>query len=567
LGAQRRTDEGPLKMSFELPDLRTKVDLDLADFARGCSAGVQQAQSFAGAVDPAMHQKLSVETSGFTTALNVTVAAAAAAAAAITGAFVGIGAIVKGQTDAADKLRDMAIAAGVGVENLSALGLVAQQSGSSTEGVAEAYKFLGRNIAEAAGGSKEAVANFARLGISITDAAGNARPMETVMMDVADAMKDLPAGADRTKAAMDLLGRGGTEMIGTLSQGSSAIREQMDTFREYGAVVTDTAADSADNFNDLLGEVNAAWTGIKMTIAQPIVEALTPALEQLVGFIRSHMPEIRNAVLDTMQAMVRGMGMAADGVLTLVAAYHELHARFLQFKLDSGGFKVEEQADTLARDFLKSQGLSDKSLGPSFKDKTQQQIADAMKSYDDAVGRIGMGEKMAGGFDKIRAGMGDASTPGAAAAGVPAIGDALKSQADIGSSAIGDLGKSIGGFVGGAKEMIGDYIASWMKAAGAPKQAMQAIEDMQPRFAPFVAAGSADAARLQFAIESDAARSSAGAGAAAASGDSVSNIDRGGGRNEVAELLRDLLEVAKEQVLLLEKMPEETVREFDIQVV
>jgi TP901 family phage tail tape measure protein len=223
--------------------------------------------------------------------------AAAASAAAVTAAFVGAGAFVANTmrdfVNLGGDLHDMAANVGVSVESLHGLGLVAEQSGAGVAEVAESYKFLGKNIAEAMQGSKEAVDGFARMGVRFADAGGAARPLEAVMMDVADALAALPPGAQRTEAAMQLLGRGGTQMIGTLSQGSRALEEQMRRHREYGATLTTEAAQRADAFGDMLDEFNKAWLGIKNTIAAPLVEGLTPVLAQALESLRVNIPDIR----------------------------------------------------------------------------------------------------------------------------------------------------------------------------------------------------------------------------------------------------------------------------------
>jgi hypothetical protein len=146
----------------------------------------------------------------------------------------------------ADKINDLAKNIGISTESLSEFGFAAEQSGSSLEAMAEGFKFLGKNQAEAMAGSAEAAGRFASLGIALADSAGNARPLENVMMDVSDALAKLPAGGARTAAAMDLLGRSGTDLISTLSDGSDALREWSRISDETGNTITASAAKSAD---------------------------------------------------------------------------------------------------------------------------------------------------------------------------------------------------------------------------------------------------------------------------------------------------------------------------------
>lgn len=219
----------------------------------------------------------------------------------------------------ADKLNDMATNAGVAVEALSGLGMAAQQAGSSTESVGDAFKFLGKNVAEATQGGKEQVALFRDLGITLTDAAGKTRPLEDIMFSLADAIAGTEDPSRRTQVAMALLGRSGTELIATLSQGSSALRDQIRTFEQYGAVVDAQAAASADAFGDLLGEVKIAWAGIQNLLAEPLRDTLSPLLRDLLDWIRSNQPQIRTLVSELVETIVSGIEVAINAIANLKA--------------------------------------------------------------------------------------------------------------------------------------------------------------------------------------------------------------------------------------------------------
>lgn len=275
---------------FQLPNISTLITADLTPLTSRFEEGKHLANGFASSV---------------TGSLKTIAIGAAAAGAALA---VGVGAFLANAAHDAfelgDSLHDMAINVGVSVESLHGLGLAAQQSGASVGVAADAYKFLGRNVAEAVTGNKTAIASFRELGVQFKDASGHARPLEDVMFDVADALAEMGEGGDRTKLAMELMGRGGTEMIATLSQGSTAIKEQIATFKSYGAVITKEAADSADAFGDLWGEVKIAWTGIKNTIGQPILDALTPVLRGAVDWVRANIPQIREVITSAVHDMI-----------------------------------------------------------------------------------------------------------------------------------------------------------------------------------------------------------------------------------------------------------------------
>lgn len=196
--------------------------------------------------------------------------------------------------DQADKIGDLAASVGVGVESLSGLGLIADQAGASVEAVAEAFKFLGRNMAEARQSPNGNIGQtFQQLGIDVNNVADGAAGLESVLFRVADAMAETSDSGRRTQIAMDLLGRGSGNLVGTLSAGSGALREQISVFKDYGAVVTEKAAASADAFDKMFGEFKAAWTGIKNSLAEPLRDYLLPLFQGWLQWIRGHQQEVR----------------------------------------------------------------------------------------------------------------------------------------------------------------------------------------------------------------------------------------------------------------------------------
>lgn len=240
-------------------------------------------------------------------------------------------------TNAADDMNDMAVAVGVAVEKLTALGAVASMSGGSVESTADAFKFLGKSVAEAMKGG-DAADVFEDLGIALRDATGEARPLQDVMLDVADALKYAPSAAQRTALAMDLLGKSGVDMIPTLIQGSDALREQIAQMERYGAAVTSDSAKSADGWNDAFGEISLAMQGIQNSFAAEIRSALLPFLESVVGWVRQYQPVIRAFIGDVLDGvswlaaniagpMVRGaFGMFQTLLTSMVGAFNSVVA-------------------------------------------------------------------------------------------------------------------------------------------------------------------------------------------------------------------------------------------------
>jgi hypothetical protein len=238
---------------------------------------------------------------------------------------------------AADNLGESAEKAGVTVEFLSGIGYAAKDSGASVEALADAMKFLNKNASDANIGEEGPVKAFALLGVSVQDATGKLKNGENLFYDVADAISSLGNDADKTAAAMALLGRGGTDLIPTLNMGATGIRQMQEEAKALGAVMTTSLAAAGDKWGKLETTATMAWDGIKNTLAKPVLEFVADNFNQIKGVIVDTAGAIRQSLesidwqsllkdgLDLFKHLgetIRGIdwGNAVQGILTIADA-------------------------------------------------------------------------------------------------------------------------------------------------------------------------------------------------------------------------------------------------------
>ncbi len=193
----------------------------------------------------------------------------------------GLAAMAKQAIDTADNLNDLAQRTGVSVESLSTLGRVAEQSGADLAVLGRGFKGLSTRLFEAAGGSREAQATFARLGIAFQDSSGQIRATDVVLLDIADRFKAMPDGPEKAALALKLFGKSGLDLIPLLNQGGKGIQDMQARFQALGAEVSTDTAHAADAFNDQLVELDAAFDGL----ASRLTAAVLPALGTLSGLM------------------------------------------------------------------------------------------------------------------------------------------------------------------------------------------------------------------------------------------------------------------------------------------
>lgn len=174
-----------------------------------------------------------------------------------------------------DELNKAADRTGATTEALSALEYAAKQSDATLEDVANGAKFLQRTLSEAAGGSKEAQQALDKLGLTADELKGKSLDEQFAML--ADGIEAIEDPADRTAAALAVLGRGGLALIPMLKDGSRGLRELTKEAEDVGAVVGGDQAKAATRIADSL---DRAWTALVNTFRM-VGAALLPLVDDI----------------------------------------------------------------------------------------------------------------------------------------------------------------------------------------------------------------------------------------------------------------------------------------------
>lgn len=223
-------------------------------------------------------------------------AGAALATALPVGAF---GVFLKSSLDAADALNDMSIRTGVTVKDLASLQLIAEQSGTSLEGIGAGLGKLNRSASEAAGGNDELAKALLSLGVTA------ATPLER-LYQLADAVKNM---ADPTTRAADLsavLGKSYLDLIPVLQQGSAGMRESALASASFADAMARLAPD-ADRFKDQLAHIKINAAGA----AGSILTNMIPSLNEYIAVMREVISN--GSLLDKVRFF--GLGNASDEVV------------------------------------------------------------------------------------------------------------------------------------------------------------------------------------------------------------------------------------------------------------
>lgn len=242
-----------------------------------------------------------------------------AVGAAVAAATAALGGIILSTAKAGDEFAKTSQRVGIAIGDLQRLAYVADRSGMSYGDLITATRFLNRNLAEAAKGTKLQVEAFRALGVSATDGSGKIKSTDKVTIELADAFAKLEDGALKTRLAMDIFGRSGTAIITLLNGGGAAVQELMGRADALGGVMSDDAAKASEVFLDSITDVKLAISGLSYVIGSALIPEVTAVIHGVLAWYVANKDLIKVKVKSYLDDIVKIL-KAFWGVLGLVLA-------------------------------------------------------------------------------------------------------------------------------------------------------------------------------------------------------------------------------------------------------
>lgn len=273
--------------------------------------------------------------------------------------FAGMAAFVKNSIDAADALNDLSKRTGVAATTIGGIGFAAQQAGGDLEGAAVAFKSFNKTISEALGGNREAIDNFAKLGISLKDL--KSLSPDKLLIKAADAFSQFADGAEKAAGATVFFGKGAASVAGLLDEGGASLQRNIEYYKRYSGV-TDDLVRASDEFNDSLTKLSL----LNRSFGNYVASALLPSLQNLADYLldaRENSNAFETAaqgVADTIKALAK---FAVSGATTFQQFAFALAATAAQLKLiaslDFSGIAEVERAlqENIAASEERARGL------------------------------------------------------------------------------------------------------------------------------------------------------------------------------------------------------------------
>lgn len=227
----------------------------------------------------------------------------------------GMGALIKSSMDASDALAKASDRLGITTEALAGLHYAGDLAGVSAEQLNTGLGKMSKTLAEAAGGSEQANEAFRALGLSSKELAQV--PADQAFMRISDALMDVDNNMQRLKLTQDIFGRGATDIINLMAEGSNGMKAAAAEAKALGLALSRVDAAKIEIANDSFTRIKGVFSGIGNTIAvqlSPYIQAvgdwLVKSSVEADGF-KSHFSV-------AMETSIRWVGYLAD-------VFHGLH--------------------------------------------------------------------------------------------------------------------------------------------------------------------------------------------------------------------------------------------------
>ena len=209
------------------------------------------------------------------------------------GATVGVvgGAILRGANQVAemgDRIDKMSQKIGMSRESFQEWDYILSQNGGNIDSLQMGFKTLTTQIGMAGKGTKESVAMFKQLGVSVKDNNGNLRKQDDVFNDTITALQKMGETTERDVIAQKLFGRSFIEVKPLLNQSAEAIDKLRKKANDMGLILSKEDVDNARDFKDTMDTFTRFFQAKFATVMMKLMPEFSKALEDIMAFGREN---------------------------------------------------------------------------------------------------------------------------------------------------------------------------------------------------------------------------------------------------------------------------------------
>lgn len=240
-------------------------------------------------------------------------------------------------------------------ESITAVDYAAGLAGLSIEKVTTAIAQFSRNLELAEQGGKQQKLALDALGLSADDFKGKQIDVIDVLARTADHLKEVDDATEKTATLMTLFGRSGAELGSLLKLGGEGIRGLAKDAEGLGLVMSREQLAVAEEFNDSLTRLQAAFEGVGRALTIEIAGRATPALEEFAKIVS----ENRGQIVDAFLAIADTIGLATKSAIRSVIGLIQTLEEIPGVDLNARKREIADQIQSLSDGIMRLEAQSD----------------------------------------------------------------------------------------------------------------------------------------------------------------------------------------------------------------
>ncbi len=240
----------------------------------------------------------------------------------------GIKSFIDGMRETAHELHATSVKLGISVEDWQKWKFAAELAGVSGEELATGFKFLAKNLEEAATKGKDQAALFKKLGVTIKDSSGEVRSGTEVMEETGLAIAAMKNPTERTAATLKVFGRSGLALLPFFDKGKDGVHDLLKEIDKLGGGLSKKAIERLAESARASKKFDMALESLKSRIAEKAIPWLTSLVEQSLPLVVAF-----GDVLDKTSLLETGLGILGVAAGLVIVPFLPLIAAFTAFYL------------------------------------------------------------------------------------------------------------------------------------------------------------------------------------------------------------------------------------------
>jgi hypothetical protein len=224
-----------------------------------------------------------------------------------------------------DDLQKAATKAGLGGKAISELAYAAKLADVDLSSLSTAIKKMQVTLSEAKEGAKGPTEALKALGLTIAEIQRLKPDAQFELL--ADRISKLTDPADRARAAVEIFGKAGADLLPLFEQGAEGIRKARQEAEKLGVSFSDETLKKLADADDAAKKLDSAWDAFATTLTAKVAPALTRTFNLLAGIESRSAAQIIDDQISELQRQASGSDTSYAEASELQRKIEQLQAR------------------------------------------------------------------------------------------------------------------------------------------------------------------------------------------------------------------------------------------------